>query len=224
MEPVVLDNICFKADFPNLVDELHVKNSYLSKFKELVEQAVAVARPKAVYKKAVMEGGGDGYVVINGVKLNSRVVSVNLNGVSEFFPAIVTCGKELADWADSVEDMVLNFWASALSEKAMRSAKEALEVHLRENYKIDSIAQMNPGSVVDWSIQEQRKLFAIIGNVQDLIGAELTDSSLILPLKSVSGIWFPSDNYENCMLCSKECPNRKAVYDPQMYDSIYAGF
>lgn len=95
---------------------------------------------------------------------------------------------------------------------------------MRENYKIDSIAQMNPGSVVDWSIQEQRKLFAIIGNVQDLIGAELTDSSLILPLKSISGIWFPSDNYENCMLCSKECPNRKAVYDPQMYDSIYAGF
>lgn len=224
MEPVVLDNIFFKANLPSLVDELHVKNSYLNKFKELVEQAAAIARPKAVYRKAVVEASGDSYVVINGVKLNSRVLRVNLDGVSDFFPAIVTCGKELADWADSIDDMLLNFWANALSEKAMRLAKEALDIHLQENYKIDSIAQMNPGSVVDWSIQEQRKLFAIIGNVKDLIGAELTDSSLILPMKSVSGIWFPSDNYENCMLCSKECPNRKAVYDPKMYDSIYTGF
>lgn len=221
MEPVVLDNIFFSVDQPDLLHELHVKKSYFNEFKALVEQASALARPKAVYKKAVLEASGDNYVVIDGVKLNSRVVRVNLQGVSEFFPAIVTCGKELADWANSFNDMLLNFWANALSEKAMRLAKEALDVHLKENYQIDSIAQMNPGSVVDWSILEQPKLFEIIGNVQELIGVELTSSSLILPMKSVSGIWFPNDKYENCMLCPKNCPNRKAAYDPEMYDSIY---
>jgi len=224
MEPVVLDNILFRVNLQSLQNELHVKNSYINEFKGLVEQASAIARPKAVYKEVVLESIGDSYVMIDGVKLNSRVVSVNLNGVSEFFPAIVTCGKELEKWANSFDDMLLNFWANALSEKAMRLAKEALDVHLKEKYKIDSIAQMNPGSVVDWSILEQRNLFAIIGNVKELIGAELTSSSLILPMKSISGIWFPNGKYENCMLCSKKCPNRKAVYDPEMYDSIYNNF
>ncbi|CDX03807.1 hypothetical protein [Desulfitobacterium hafniense] len=220
MEPVVLDSISFNVSLPDLLKELHVRPSYVNKFEALVEQATAIARPKAVYKKAVLEASGDSSVVIEGVKLNSRVLRVNLREVSDFFPAVVTCGEELAAWANSIDDMVLNFWANALSEKAMRSAKAALEVHLQENYKTESLAQMNPGSVVDWSILEQRKLLAIIGDVQGLIGVELTSSSLLLPLKSISGIWFPNENYENCMLCPKQCPNRKAVYDPDMYERI----
>ncbi|HBV88551.1 MAG: vitamin B12 dependent methionine synthase [Desulfosporosinus sp.] len=221
MEPVVLDNIYFEADLQSLVNELHVNSFYFNEFKRLVEQASAIARPKAVYKKTVLESSGDNYVVVEGAKLNSRVVKVNLKGISEFFPAIVTCGKELSEWANSFDDMLINFWANALAEKAMRLAKEALEVHLKEKYQIEAIAQMNPGSVIDWNIQEQRKLFEIIGDVKELIGAELTDSSLIIPMKSISGIWFPNDTYENCILCSRECPNRKAVYDPKMYESMY---
>ena len=220
MEPVVLDSVSFKVSLPDLLKELHVRPSYVDKFEALVEQATAIARPKAVYKKAVLEASGDSSVVIEGVELNSRVLRVNLREVSDFFPAVVTCGEELAAWANSIDDMVLNFWANALSEKAMRSAKAALEVHLQENYKTESLAQMNPGSVVDWSILEQRKLLAIIGDVKGLIGVELTSSSLLLPLKSISGIWFPNENYENCMLCPKQCPNRKAVYDPDMYERI----
>jgi len=36
-----------------------------------------------------------------------------------------------------------------------------------------------------------------------------------VPLKSGSGIWFPSEShYENCMLCPRtDCPNRRAPYD-----------
>lgn len=221
MEPVVLDDISFNINQESLIKELHVNNSYMNTFKSLMREAIAIAKPKAVYKKAVLESNGDGYVVIDGVRLNSRVVTVNLKEVSEFFPAIVTCGKELEEWANSFDDMLLNFWANALSEKAMHSAIEALVVQLKERYKLESVSKMNPGSVVDWSILEQRNLFTIIGNTEELIGVRLTKSSLMLPVKTVSGIWFPNDHYENCMMCSKKCPNRKAIYDPKMYDTMY---
>ncbi|MDP4160617.1 MAG: vitamin B12 dependent methionine synthase, partial [Bacillota bacterium] len=184
MEPVVLDNISFNLDQESLMKEMRIKNSYIAKFKGLMEEALAIAKPKAIYKKAVPESMGDSSIVIDGVTLNSRVVTVNLQGISEFFPAVATCGKELEEWANSFDDMLLNFWANVISEKAMRSAIEALDVHLKENFKLDSVAKMNPGSVVDWSIQEQRKLFTIIGNVEELIGVRLTKSSLMLPMKT----------------------------------------
>jgi len=222
MKPVVIDEISFSLNQESLIKELHVKGSYVNQFKKLMEEAIAIAKPKAVYKRAVLEEMGDNYVMIGGVKFNSRVVTVNLQGVKEFFPAIATCGKELEDWANSYEDMLLNFWANALAEKAMRSAIEALELELKEIYHLESVSKMNTGSVVDWSILEQRKLFSIIGDAKELIGVRLTKSSLMLPVKTVSGIWFPKDHYENCMLCSKECPNRKAVYDPKMYDTMYS--
>jgi hypothetical protein len=221
MEPVVLENISFSLNHESLVEELHVKNSFMDEFRRLTEEASAIAKPKAVYKRAVLESFGDSYVVVDGVTFNSRVIRVNLQEASEFFPAVTTCGVELEEWANSFDDMLLNFWANALSEKAMRSAIVALELELKEKYNLESVSKMNPGSVVDWSTLEQHKLFSIIGDVKELIGVRLTKSSLMLPIKSVSGIWFSSDHYENCMLCSKECPNRKAVYDPKMYDSVY---
>jgi hypothetical protein len=37
----------------------------------------------------------------------------------------------------------------------------------------------------------------------------------MLPTKSVSGIFFPTEtSYENCQLCPREnCPNRRAEYN-----------
>lgn len=72
-----------------------------------------------------------------------------------------------------------------MCEKALRVAITAIEDHIRKEFELD------------WPIQEQRKLFEIIGNTKDLIGVELTDSCLMLPIKSVSGIWFPAEHFEN---------------------------
>jgi len=52
----------------------------------------------------------------------------------------------------------------------------------------------------------------------------LTDSFIMVPLKSASGLLFPTEStYENCQLCPREaCPNRRMPYDPMLYESRYA--
>jgi hypothetical protein len=74
---------------------------------------------------------------------------------------------------------------------------------------------MSPGSLEDWPITEQPKLFSLFGNTERVIGVRLTDSLLMVPRKSISGILFPSEeNFISCRLCPREvCPSRKAPYD-----------
>jgi hypothetical protein len=82
---------------------------------------------------------------------------------------------------------------------------------------------MNPGSLPDWPLQEQRQLFALLGDTRAAIGVELTDSCLMLPIKSLSGLRFPTgENFENCQLCPRErCPGRRTAYEPGLYERKY---
>ncbi|MCG8400671.1 MAG: vitamin B12 dependent methionine synthase, partial [Firmicutes bacterium] len=70
---------------------------------------------------------------------------------------------------------------------------------------------------------EQKKLFSILGDCSEKIGVELTDSLLMVPVKSISGIFFPAEaGFESCLLCPRaDCPGRRAAYDPELYNSKY---
>jgi hypothetical protein len=73
---------------------------------------------------------------------------------------------------------------------------------------------MNPGSLKEWPLIGQRELFAILGRdyIFENIGVRLSDSMLMLPSKTVSGLGFESEkDYHNCIYCPlKDCPNRRA--------------
>jgi hypothetical protein len=77
---------------------------------------------------------------------------------------------------------------------------------------------MAPGSLADWPIEEQAPLFKLLGDVDASIGVKLTDSMLMLPAKSISGVYFPADvSFFSCQLCPRErCESRKAKYDPKL--------
>lgn len=78
---------------------------------------------------------------------------------------------------------------------------------------------MSPGSLEDWPVSQQSALFSLLGDTQHAIGVQLTESCLMVPTKSVSGIRFPmEDSFESCQLCPREdCPGRRAPYDEALY-------
>jgi hypothetical protein len=75
---------------------------------------------------------------------------------------------------------------------------------------------MNPGSGDRnvWPIAQQRPLFSLFGDAEALIGVRLTDSFLMVPNKTVSGLFFPTEvPFESCQLCTRpDCPRRRARY------------
>ena len=84
------------------------------------------------------------------------------------------------------------------------------------------------GSVEDWPIEQQEGLFSIFGGrvrIEDLIGVKLTDRLLMIPIKSTSGIFFPTESrFEACQLCPREqCVGRRASYDKELVKKLDAG-
>jgi len=201
----------------------------------MVCQAQAIARPKALYKAAFIEANQFDRVVIDGVTFTSRVLSINLEKLHRVFPYIATCGLELDIWAHSFDDMLFRFWADAIAESALRQAMMFLESYLTGLFLPSSsepnaekntprFARMNPGSLEEWPINEQKPLFSLLGNGPEQVGVQLTETFLMHPVKSVSGIFFSSqEEYANCMLCPREiCPNRQAPYQPGLFEQKYA--
>jgi cobalamin-dependent methionine synthase I len=110
------------------------------------------------------------------------------------------------------------FIIDSIKEIALGAASHYLTEYIKNKYKVENMAVMNPGSLEDWPISEQKPFFSLFDNVEELIGVKLTDSFLMLPIKSISGIYFPTEtSFASCQLCPREkCPNRRAKYDPEL--------
>ena len=166
---------------------------------------MGIARPRAVYKAVSFDAGKNDDIVINGIELKSRVLSVNLKGAYRVFPFVVTCGTEAAAWAESKAEMLESFWAGSITQSLLGEAMTFLRKQIRERYLIKKTAMMTPGSLEDWPIQEQKPLFSILGDVEKAIGVQVTESLMMIPAHSVSGILFPTEvSFESCQLCPRE--------------------
>ena len=225
MEPVVLDCIPFRVDLPELLKTVHIaaEGEDALRVKELAQAAEAVARPRAICRAAYIESKGEESVVIEGVAFKSRILRVNLDPVHRVFPYVATCGTELEQWSASLGGMLEPFWGDAIKRMALSAAFAAIGQHLEDRFHLGKTARMNPGSLADWPLSEQRPLWELLGNPTKHIGVVLKDSFLMSPIKSVSGIVFPTEvSYENCQLCPCDlCPGRRAPYDKTLYDRKY---
>jgi hypothetical protein len=198
---------------------LRENSSYIEKIaRELLDIARPIARPKAVYEVCYLENKNKDSLEIGGVRFKGRLLRVNLDKIVRVFPYIVTCGIELEEIAVPDGDFICGYCLDVIKETALRSAISYLERHLKKSYALGQVSRMNPGSLASWPITQQRELFSIFGNVEELIGVKLTESYLMIPVKSVSGILFPSEvKFESCQLCPREvCPERRAPYDPNL--------
>jgi hypothetical protein len=182
---------------------------------ELIEIVRPVAKPKAIYKVSYVDNKSENSLYIDGVRFTSHVLRVNLDKVGRVFPYVATCGRELDKITIPSVDFMKYYWLDVIKEMVLHSAISYLTDYLTRNYALGQMSKMHPGSLEDWPITQQRELFSIFDNAEDLIGVKLTDKCLMLPVKSVSGIYFPTEvKFESCQLCPREvCSERRAPYD-----------
>lgn len=227
----IVEAIDFRPQDKRILAHLGIGESeapaFLPEIHELLSEAQAVARPKGMYKLSTVDhpAGEEGVscIVVDGLSFSSRVLAVNLAEVQRAFPYIATCGREMDEWSESIDDPMKRFWADAIKEEALRLAIEGVAHDLVKTYRPGERATMNPGSLEDWPLSEQRNLFSLFGDAVNSIGVSLSESFLMIPIKSVSGIWFETETgFQSCQLCPREqCPNRRAPYDPHLFGERY---
>jgi hypothetical protein len=153
-------------------------------------------------------------VRIDGERFESRILSRNLASVGRVFPFVISLGAAMEGLIDGTDDLLEKYILDEIGNAALKLARREFERHLRRQYAVDKMAFMAPGSLKDWPIEQQQGLFALLGDRPAAIGATLTDSCLMLPRKTVSGIYFPSETtFMSCQLCPRAgCDHRKAPF------------
>jgi len=225
MGSFLLEKIPFSIVPEQLGEFLKIRphSSQMDRLKSLLEEAQTIAKPKGFYKVAYIQEKRDNQVVVDGVTFTSRVLRVNLEKAYRIFPYIATCGEEMEEWSKKFGEFLDKYFADAIKEKVLRLALDYIYDDLIARFQPGKISRMNPGSLPDWPLSEQVPLFTLLGEGPSAIGVKLNESFLMMPIKSVSGIWFPAEeSFESCRLCPREnCQGRRAAYVPGLYDQKY---
>jgi hypothetical protein len=225
MQVIIQRDIPFRIDKQSVFSDLRIRSkSHKEVLDGLVAEAMTVASPKMVYRTILIDDRGEDHVTIAGVRINSRVLRVNLEGLQRVFPYIVTGGVELEQWAKVIEDPLHRFWADHINGLALSVAYDTLVEDLETRYQTGPTASANPGSTIDWPMEGQTELFGILGDLAAGVGVSLGENYWMSPNQSTSGIRFASDAGDiNCALCPMEsCSSRQASYDPGLYQRQYA--
>jgi hypothetical protein len=222
----ILTQIPFDLDVELMFTKYRIEpgSEYAVQFKALLEEARRIANPKAVYKESFIYSKGEKTVTVEGVTFTSSALRANIDQVEKVFPYVVTCGRELDQIIVRSNDLFKRFLLDEIKGAILESCHAYLNDYLDGRYGLTKTASMHPGSgdVDVWPIEQQSELFTLLGDVYSAIDVELTESYLMIPTKSVSGVRFPTQkDFESCMLCHREnCPERSAPFDQAMWDSV----
>jgi len=214
-----LEYIPVILDLEEIKRRLHMeKRGDWSQVQTLVDETQSLILAKAVYKVCYIESKIEDAITIDGTSLKSRVLRKNLDTVGRIFPYVVTIGNRLEEKTRACTDLLKQYYLDTIGNVALTATQKYLEDQLRARYALDGMSYMSPGSLKDWAIEEQRSLFSILGDVENSIGVRLSESLLMIPNKSLSGIYFPTEiPFYSCQLCHREnCPTRKTPYDGKL--------
>ena len=205
------------------LDTFRTDESLAAECDALIEHARTLKGPRAGYRMMRVSSIDELTVGVGDETLSSTIMADIFKDEKDSVAAVfvATCGRELHEWAESIDDMLARYVADEICETALMRAMRKLEAEVASltGVELGNVSNMNPGDLADWPLTEQTKVFGILGEVAQNVGVTLTDSFLMLPRKSLSGLMF---NYEggliNCMLCPRtDCPGRRAEYQPMLY-------
>jgi hypothetical protein len=215
----ILENVPVKLNPDKICEALRIRSiDDRGRVEALIETSKSLIVARASYRVCYVETKLEDAVVIHGVRLTSSVLRKNLEEAWRVFAYVVTIGDDLDVMAKTFDDLLERYWLDFIGNAALSSAQESLRNILSSRYGVERISGMNPGSLADWPLEEQRPLFSLLAGAGDAIGVTLMDSLVMKPSKSLSGIFFPTEVlFLNCRLCPREhCMGRRRKYDKEL--------
>lgn len=189
----------------------------------------------------VLESGSElcniegGYKIVNSVNWNKSEFNILLGNVTFNVHKVIfqqikksnsvaifvcTAGKKITDKSkefmkngDLLKGYVYDLFGSIVVECAMDLIQDSLQKKMN-NYGLKITNRYSPG-YCGWEVVEQKKLFSLLP--ERFCGIELTDSCLMQPTKSVSGVIGIGDsvklNQYKCNICdSSNCLYKNLQY------------
>lgn len=223
----------FKVSFSELdldINEIYLNLGYGGQFPEasfvemidqLIEYIGSFCRPSAGY--IVLSGiiADKNYLEINNVHIKvGSVIAKYLENATYFATFVVTAGEEFDNYVEQLRndgDIVSEYMAysigTEIAEASVRFVTSKIAEEADKNrFKITH--SYSPGHC-SWHVREQQKLFSLLP--EKPCGVELNESSLMHPVKSISGIIGMGKDLEitphGCEICGLvTCFKRRATH------------
>jgi hypothetical protein len=191
-------------------------------FPELIESALSkvptICNIKGGYKVFNSEDSqlDETTITIRGHVFNpSKIITTKFKNASSFALFICTAGteisqlsKEISHSGDPLLSYALDIIGSVTVEKATDKIQKSLESECKKSgLKISD--RFSPG-YCDWSVSEQQMLFALMP--ENFCGVSLSESSLMSPIKSVSGIIAIGEQLERKGYQCRWCTDKDCIY------------
>ena len=216
MNPRVLDDFPVELSLERTLERLKLDEgkSRTLGVEDVFKTAAVLIHTKAIYGVAYVSKCSLDKIEIDGIEFTSSVLAKNMERIERVFPYVLTIGDSLENTARSSESIVRRLVLETIGDLALGSGLEHLQRHISKQNGLETASNIGPGQL-DWPIEQQRELFSLLGHVKDTIGVTLTESLMMAPRKSISGIIFPTEEtFISCQVCQRnKCPSRKAPFD-----------
>jgi hypothetical protein len=212
----ILENLTPQINLEAVRKSLRIDDAQLAQ--RLIDKAKSLIEPKAAFELCYIDEKLPDAVIVNGLRLESKVLRKNLDAVERIFPYVVSLGSALEQATGKMSDILEAYYLDAIGNIALTAVRKQLEDHLCNKFALKKISFMSPGSLQEWPIEAQSQLFQLLPGLEASIGVHLNKSLLMIPTKSVSGIYFQTEvSFFSCQLCQRgKCPGRKARYDKKL--------
>lgn len=137
------------------------------------------------------EGHVDGLIVGGTFFKMDKIVTGQIKKSTQAALFVATIGPSMEEWSKQLlkgDDPALGYIADVTASTAAESATNTLHDHIGDKMRsigLNVTNRYSPG-YCNWSVAEQHLLFSLLP--KDFCGVTLSDSALMHPIKSVSGI------------------------------------
>ena len=225
MRELFCNEIEFVFDEKALLERLHCEDTDdepYTRALELLEEAQPHLKPAfAVREFHVGTIKPDG-VSINDCFFKSKIVAKKLENENTVFAYIATSGRKICDYIKQHDDLLDQYLLDQIAYLAYLQAMDKMTREVENFFGIERQIRMCPGSIIDWSVEDVKKIFVLMEGLYQKLDVSVLPSGLIDPLKSTSGLFFNSaEEFESCEICPRSvCESRKAPFDGDLHDKM----
>ena len=148
-------------------------------------------------------------IVINQIKKSEKIALF----LCTAGPGIGEWSKKLMSDGETLKGYIIDIMGSEIVESAMDSIQNSLGEEMKRK-KLYITNRYSPG-YCGWNVAEQQKLFTFFP--QNFCGIRLSDSSLMYPIKSISGIIGIGKEVKKDDYPCKLCDDKNCIYRGKRY-------
>lgn len=145
----------------------------------------------------------------------SKVVINQFKNASAFCLFICTAGNEISRYAKKISnngDILLSYVYDIIGSVTVEKATDKIQQTLKYECQKSGLGisdRFSPG-YCEWSVSEQQMLFSLMP--ENFCGVSLSESSLMSPIKSVSGIIAIGESLEQKGYQCNWCTEKNCIY------------